>query len=82
MCSPKTMLKIGAVIAIPLVGGYFLFPQFRLAIAGLLPFAFFAICPLSMLFGMKLMGKEGNACQHDHAKNEARQKTLVTPKNP
>jgi len=78
MCSPKTMLKIGAVIAVPLVAGFIFFPQFRVAILGLAPFALFALCPLGMLFGMKGMMKEGKHgqscanCDHKHAVKEDR----------
>lgn len=71
MCSPKTMLKIGVAIAIPLAIGFIAFPQFRIAIVGLAPFALFAICPLSMIFCMKGMmsGKDNkscSSCQHNH----------------
>ncbi len=71
MCSPKTMLKIGAVIVVPLAVGFIVFPQFRVAILGLAPFALFALCPLSMLFGMKMMGdgkhnQSCTSCEHDH----------------
>lgn len=63
MCSPKTMLKIGAVIAVPLAVGYIIFPQFRTVIASIAPFAIFAICPLSMLFmGSMMGGKKGKSC--------------------
>ena len=73
MCSPKTMLKIGAVIAVPLIAGFIFFPQFRVTIATLAPFALFALCPLGMLFGMKMMGdrKQGSSCANcDHKKGE------------
>jgi len=58
MCSPKTMLKIGAIIVIPLAIGFITFPQFRIAISGLAPFALFALCPLSMIIGMAVMKNE------------------------
>lgn len=70
MCSPKTMLKIGAVIAVPMAIGFVAFPQFRVAILGLAPFALFALCPLSMLFMGGIMGdkkgKSCSSCEHDH----------------
>lgn len=58
------MLKIGAVLFVPLAAGYFVLPQFRVAILALTPFAFYAICPLSMLLGMKMMGgnKHSESC--------------------
>lgn len=66
MCSPKTMLKIGAIIAVPLAVGYIIFPQFRTVIASIAPFAIFAICPLSMLFMGSMMGdkKKCSSCEH------------------
>ena len=70
MCSPKTMLKIGVAIAVPLAIGFIAFPQFRVAILGLAPFALFALCPLAMMFGMKGMKgnqKQGSSCENcDH----------------
>lgn len=72
MCSPKTMLKIGAVIAIPLAVGFIAFPQFRPVIISLAPFAILAICPLSLLFMGNMMGdKKGTSCSscgHDPAR--------------
>lgn len=63
MCSPKTMLKIAALIAVPLVAGYVFFPQFRPTITALTPFALLALCPLGMLFGMSgMMGGKHNQC--------------------
>lgn len=73
MCSPKTMLKIGVAIAIPLALGFIAFPQFRPAIIGLAPFALFALCPLGMIFGMSAMS--GN--QKTGAANENALKTLA-----
>lgn len=71
MCSPKTMLKIGVAIAVPLAIGFIAFPQFRVAILGLAPFALFALCPLAMMFGMKgMMGEKQSSlcssCGHNH----------------
>ncbi len=75
MCSPKTMLKIGAVIAVPLAVGFIAFPQFRIAIIGLAPFALFALCPLGMLFGMKgMMGNKNNQCSQ--CSNKEHNKTV------
>lgn len=72
MCSPKTMLKIGTVLAVPFVLGFIVFPQFRTTIVSFAPFALFALCPLGRLFGMKGMtgGKENQPCSvcgHNHA---------------
>ena len=60
-CDLKTMLKIGGVLAILLVGGFIVFPQFRPAVIGLAPFALFALCPLAMIFGMKGMSGDHKA---------------------
>ncbi len=59
------MLKIGVVIAVPLVVGFIAFPQFRPVILSYAPLAIFAICPLSMLFMGSMMGggKDGKSCQ-------------------
>ncbi len=67
------MLKIGAVLAVPLVAGYLFLPQFRVAILALIPFAFYAICPISMLVGMKMIGgskhsESCSSCETDHRK--------------
>lgn len=68
------MLKIGAVIAVPLAVGFIAFPQFRTAILGLAPFAILALCPLGMIFGMKGMTGDGKAersctsCDHEQHK--------------
>lgn len=59
------MLKIGAVIAVPMAIGFVAFPQFRATIASLAPFALFALCPIGMLFGMKgMMGGNGKSCSY------------------
>lgn len=73
MCGPKTMLKIGVAIAVPLVLGYIVFPQFRVTIATLAPFALFALCPLGMLFGMKMMSgdKHDQSCPSCGPKSKA-----------
>lgn len=75
MCSPKTMLKIGVAITIPLAIGFIAFPQFRPWLISIAPFAVFLLCPLSMLFmGSSMMGgnKNSNECSkcghHDHQK--------------
>ncbi|MFY9484885.1 MAG: DUF2933 domain-containing protein [Patescibacteria group bacterium] len=72
------MLKIGIVIAVPLVIGFLLFPQSRLVIASLAPFALFALCPLALLFGMKAMsgdknhaGESCSSCGHIQTKKLA-----------
>lgn len=69
------MVKIGIAIALPLIIGFIAFPQFRVAIFGLAPFALFALCPLGMLFGMKGMmgekeGKPCSSCGHVHAETK------------
>ncbi len=82
MCSPKTMLKIGAVLAVILVVGAILFPQFRATIISLAPLALFAICPLSMIFCMKGMNKGNHdhsscsSCDHDKVATERGEKSV------
>lgn len=76
MCSPKTMLKIGIAIAVPLTIGFFVFPQFRSTIVGLAPFAIFAICPLSMIFCMKGMMKDKNGQTCESCDTKGREKTV------
>lgn len=68
---------MGVVLAVMLGGSYFAFPQFRPAIVGLTPFALFALCPISMFFAMRGMGKDKKdhdncaSCEHKNtpAKN-------------
>lgn len=73
MCSPKTMLKIGVAIAIPLAIGFIAFPQLRPWLISVAPFALFAICPLGMLFmggmGKDKNGKSCSSCDTTHAKD-------------
>lgn len=73
MCSPRTMVKIGVVLAVPLLAGFIFLPQFRVAILGLTPFALFALCPLSIIFCMKgMMGnKKDELCKHDKKGNRS-----------
>lgn len=70
-CDLKTMLKVGAGLAILLTGVFLVFPQFRPAIIGLAPLALFALCPLSMIFMMSMNKKQDGAdhcasCGHEH----------------
>lgn len=51
MCAPKTMLKIGAILAAVFAVAWFAFPQVHTALLGAAPFAVFLICPLAMLLG-------------------------------
>ncbi len=78
MCDLKTMIKFGAVIAVPFVLGFVFFPSLRAVIIGLAPFALFAICPLVMLFYMKGMSdkKESSCseCEHKHKKETIEKK--------
>lgn len=64
MCAPKTMVKIGLVIVAALGIGWFAFPEFRVRLVALAPFALVAICPLAMLLGMGGMRRAG--CHDDH----------------
>lgn len=72
-CNPKTMLKIGVVLAVVLGGSYFTFPQLRPVVIGLAPFALFALCPISIFFAMRGMNKDKEnhdgcaSCTHKNA---------------
>ena len=57
-CNLKTMLKVLVALLLVAAAAYALLPQFRPLVLGALPFAFFLICPISMLLGMSLMGKQ------------------------
>lgn len=46
------MLKIGLVLGGVIAIGAIAFPQIRPVIIGLVPFALFALCPISMIFMM------------------------------
>jgi hypothetical protein len=72
-CNMKSMLKAGLGIFAVAGTAYVLFPQFRELIIALAPTLVFLLCPLSMLFCMKMMqDKNGQGCQSSAAneKNE------------
>ena len=75
MCSPKTMLKIGLVLAVILGGAFVFFPQIRPTIIYLAPFALFALCPISMIFCMKGMNKDKDGKTCDDCDSKGREKT-------
>lgn len=84
MCSPKTMLKIGLVLAVVLGGGFLVFPQFRPVIIGLAPFALFATCPIAMWFATRGMNKNQGHQNHDGCascggQHEAQTKVIKPP---
>ena len=56
-CNLKTMLKVLAALLLMAAAAYVLLPQLRPVVLGALPFAFFLLCPLSMLLGMGLMAR-------------------------
>ncbi|SCU74708.1 conserved exported hypothetical protein [Cupriavidus necator] len=55
MFSIKTMIKLGIGLAVLLVLGYTVFPQYQGAIRAFAPFLLILACPLAMYFGMKGM---------------------------
>lgn len=58
------MVKIGIVIVAALGIGWFAFPEFRVRLVALAPFALVAICPLAMLLGMGGMRRAGRHGDH------------------
>jgi ribosomal protein RSM22 (predicted rRNA methylase) len=63
----KNMIRVAVGIGTVLVAAYMMFPEFRSAIVGLAPFAVALICPISMLFMMKMM----TSSKPDKAKENA-----------
>lgn len=76
MCHPKTMLKIGLIIAFPLVIGAIVAPSLRATIIGVLPLLLFAVCPISMLaclWGLKGDGAKSTCDSHESPQPEPSQ---------
>jgi hypothetical protein len=68
-CSMKSMLKAGLGIVAVAGTAYVLFPQFRELIIALASTMVFLLCPLSMLFCMKMMkDRNGQGDQSSAAK--------------
>lgn len=62
-CNKKTMIRVGVGLAVVFSLPYFLLPDMRTWLVASAPFLFALICPLAMLFMMKIMGsceKKGN----------------------
>lgn len=59
MCSRQTMLKVGLGMLIVSVTAYAAFPELRTWILKAAPTLVVLLCPLSMLFAMKMMGGKG-----------------------
>jgi hypothetical protein len=73
MCNMKTMLKVGAGMLVAAGTAYLLLPQFREMIVALAPTLLFLLCPLSMLFCMKMMqGQNGQACDSSTGKENGK----------
>ena len=53
-CS-KNMIRVAAGIGAVFLAGYLAFPELRIALVSLAPFAAALICPISMLLMMKMM---------------------------
>lgn len=63
MCNTKTMLKIGLVMLAVVGVAYAVLPDFRDWILAASPTLLFLLCPLSMLFCMKMMhSQNGQSC--------------------
>ncbi|RWA53137.1 hypothetical protein AU476_15050 [Cupriavidus sp. UYMSc13B] len=55
MCSMKTMVKFCIGLAVLLIIGYGVIPQYQGAIRAFAPFLLILACPSAMYFGMKQM---------------------------
>jgi predicted phage tail protein len=55
MCSTKTMIKVSLAVGALMLASAMLFPSLRATLFAMAPFALFAICPLSMILGMRMM---------------------------
>lgn len=63
MCSAKTMLKVGLGMLAVVGIAYMALPDFRTWILAASPTLLFLLCPISMLFCMKMMhGQNGQSC--------------------
>ncbi|SMP72361.1 DUF2933 domain-containing protein [Noviherbaspirillum suwonense] len=63
MCNAKTMLKMGLVMLAVVGITYVALPDFRDWILAASPTLLFLLCPLSMLFCMKMMhSQNGQSC--------------------
>lgn len=64
MCNTKTMLKVGLGVLLVTGIAYAALPEFRDWILAASPTLLLLLCPLSMLFCMKMMhGQNGHSCQ-------------------
>ncbi|SMP81465.1 DUF2933 domain-containing protein [Noviherbaspirillum suwonense] len=57
MCAAKTMLKVALALLISFGVAYAAFPEVRTWLVAMAPTLAFLICPISMLFCMKMMNK-------------------------
>lgn len=64
MCNTKTMLKVGLGLLLGTVIAYIALPDFRSWILAASPTLLFLLCPLSMIFMMKMMmhDQKGQSC--------------------
>lgn len=63
MCNTKTMLKVGSAMLVAVGIAYAALPEFRGWILAMSPTLLFLLCPLSMIFCMKMMhGQNGQSC--------------------
>lgn len=55
LCNTKTMLKVGLGLLLGTVIAYIALPDFRSMILAASPTLLFLLCPISMIFMMKMM---------------------------
>lgn len=76
ICNAKTMLKVGLGMLVVAGMAYFALPEFRTWIVAAMPTLLFLLCPLSMLFCMKMMhGQGGQSCQRSPAEEKEQAST-------
>lgn len=76
-CNMKTMLKVGLGMLLVTGIAYAALPEFRTWILAASPTLLFLLCPLSMLFCMKMMhGQNGQSCQKTGADEKAQTPSL------
>lgn len=79
-CNMKTMLKVGLGMLLVTGIAYAALPEFRTWILAASPTLLFLVCPLSMLFCMKMMhGQNEQSCQKSGA--DEKQPTPSLPSN-
>lgn len=71
MCNAKTMLKVGLGMLAVVGIAYAALPDFRTWILAASPTLLFLLCPISMLFCMKMMhGQNGQSCSTSNSEQK------------